>query len=88
MTISLRPESIAIARAGAAPAAGPNRLRVVVEQVVYHGLNTQFHLRRTSGEPLIVVRQNDARDELFDTGTTVDVSWEASRNHVVLDAAA
>jgi putative spermidine/putrescine transport system ATP-binding protein len=88
VTVSLRPESIAIARAGAALANAPNRLRVVVEQVVYHGLNTQFHLRRPGGEPLIVVRQNDARDEPFDAGAEVDVSWEASRNHVVLENAA
>ena len=88
VTVSLRPESIAIARANAVPAGGPNRLRVMVEQVVYHGLNTQFHLRRPGGEPLIVVRQNDSRDEPFDTGAEVDVSWEASRNHVVLENAA
>ena len=88
VTVSLRPESIAIAPAGAPAAPGPNRLRVVVEQVVYHGLNTQFHLRRPGGEPLIVVRQNDTRDEPFDTGAEVDVSWESSRNHVVLDHAA
>jgi spermidine/putrescine ABC transporter ATP-binding subunit len=88
VTVSLRPESIAIARAGVVPASGPNRLRVIVEQVVYHGMNTQFHLRRPGGEPLIVVRQNDARDEAFDTGAEVDVSWDAARNHVVLENAA
>ena len=92
VTVALRPESIEIARAGAKRADGPNRLRLVVEQIVYHGLNTHFHMLRPGGEPLIVVRQNDARGALhespLDAGAEVDLSWDSSRNHVVLDQAA
>ncbi len=92
VTVALRPETIEIARAAAKPPEGPNRLRLVIEQVVYHGLNTHFHLLRAGGEPLIVVRQNDARDTPDETplepGVQVDLSWDASRNHVVLDQAA
>ena len=51
---------IALARTGRRRAE-PEAPRV--EQVVYHGVNTHFYLRRPSGEPLIAVRQNDVVDE-------------------------
>ncbi len=60
VTVALRPESIQVARDPGGDA-GPNRLRTTVEQVVYKGLSTHYYLHRPTGEPLIVVRQNEFR---------------------------
>ncbi|MET0745184.1 MAG: ABC transporter ATP-binding protein [Microvirga sp.] len=88
--VAVRPESIRIALAGSDGDA-PNRRRLVVEQVVYHGVNTHFYLRRPSGEPLIAVRQNDVMDDrtsLITAGSEVLASWAADRNRLLLDEAA
>jgi spermidine/putrescine ABC transporter ATP-binding subunit len=88
--VAVRPESIRIALAGSDGDA-PNRMRLVVEQVVYHGVNTHFYLRRSSGEPLIAVRQNDVMDDRtspITAGSEVLASWAADRNRLLLDEAA
>jgi putative spermidine/putrescine transport system ATP-binding protein len=89
VTIALRPESVRIAAAPASEA-GPNRARLRVEQVVYHGLNTHYHLRRPSGEPLLAVSQNGVGEggPMIEAGTEVEASWDAARNRAVLESAA
>jgi putative spermidine/putrescine transport system ATP-binding protein len=88
ITIALRPESVRIAATPAAgPGPGPNRARLVVEQIVYHGLNTRYHLRRPGGELFQAVRQNDTADaaaEPIEPGAEVEASWDTSRNHPLL----
>ncbi len=90
VTVALRPESVRIAPAQAGEA-GPNRARLVVEQIVYHGFNTHYHLRRPGGEPLIAVRQNDVGDAMpiaLEPGAEILASWAAGRNRLVRDEAA
>ena len=90
VTVALRPESVRIAPAQAGEA-GPNRARLVVEQIVYHGFNTHYHLRRPGGEPLIAVRQNDVGDAMpiaLEPGAEILASWAAARNRLVRDEAA
>ncbi len=86
-TVALRPEAVRIIPATAA-APGPNQAATVVEQVVYHGVNTHYYLRRAGAEPLIAVRQNDDGHDTIEPGTAVIASWEAARNRLVRDVAA
>jgi putative spermidine/putrescine transport system ATP-binding protein len=86
VTIALRPESVRIEAARSA-GSGPNRVRLTVEQVVYHGLNTHYHLRRPDGELLQAVRQNDGGEAdlpPIEPGAEVEASWDSSRNHAVM----
>jgi putative spermidine/putrescine transport system ATP-binding protein len=85
--VALRPESIRLLPAGTED--GPNRMRAVIDQVIYRGLNTQYLLRRPDGEPLIVMRQNDDGGgpvQGLGHGAAVVASWDAERNRVVRDA--
>jgi len=88
VTVALRPEGIQLSVAkGDAPA---NAMRTTVEQIVYRGLSTHYLLSRPHGEPLIVIRQNDAgadRIPGLELGASVLASWAAERNLVVRDDA-
>jgi ABC-type Fe3+/spermidine/putrescine transport system ATPase subunit len=88
VTVALRPEGILLAPgAGETPT---NGLRSVIDQIVYRGLNTHYHLRRQDGEPLIVIRQNAAGAEAvagLEPGSSVVASWAAERNLIVRDDA-
>ncbi len=87
MTVALRPEAIQLTGTAGAAASGANRLTAVIDQIVYRGLNTHYHLRRAGGEALIVVRQDDAGGGAtgLARGATVQASWAAERNRVVRD---
>jgi len=86
-TVALRPEAVRIAPS-AGGVAGPNQAAMVVEQVVYHGVNTHYYLRGAGALPLIAVRQNDDGHDTIAPGTAVVASWEAARNRLVQDRAA
>jgi putative spermidine/putrescine transport system ATP-binding protein len=89
VTIALRPEGIQLAPATTDTGA-PNSVHSTVEQIVYRGLNTHYHLRRQDGEPLIVIRQNETgadRIAGLEAGNAVIASWAAERNLVVRDDA-
>jgi putative spermidine/putrescine transport system ATP-binding protein len=89
VTVALRPEAVRIKAVGAAEP-GPNQVRLIVEQIVYHGLSTHYHLRSRSGEALLAVRQNDNGDapSAIEPGSEVQASWESGRNRRVLEEAA
>jgi putative spermidine/putrescine transport system ATP-binding protein len=86
VTVALRPEGIRLAPGtGEAPA---NGMRTVIEQVVYRGLSTHYHLRRAAGEQLIVIRQNEAGTDPvagLAPGSSVIASWPPERNLIVRD---
>ncbi len=88
VTIALRPEGIQLSPLkGDAPT---NGMRTTVEQIVYRGSNTHYHLRRSNGDPLIVIRQNETgADQIagLEPGSSVIASWAAERNLVVRDDA-
>jgi putative spermidine/putrescine transport system ATP-binding protein len=84
VTVALRPEGIRIGPAD--DGGGPNRVRANIEQIVYRGLSTHYHLRRPGGEPLIVIRQNQSgADHVvgLEAGSTVEASWAPERNLLV-----
>ena len=87
VTIALRPEGIQLsAPKGEAPV---NGMRATIEQIVYLGLNTHYHLRGAVAEPLIVIRQNETGADAvagLEAGASVIASWAAERNLVVQDA--
>ena len=88
VTVALRPEGIQLS-----PANGD----VAGERHAHHDRadrlsrpSTHYLLRRPEGEPLIVVRQNDAGADAFaglEPGASVLASWAAERNLVVRDDA-
>jgi putative spermidine/putrescine transport system ATP-binding protein len=88
VTVALRPEGIQLSPAGGE--APTNGLLSVIEQIVYRGLSTHYHLRRPDGEPLIVIRQNQAGAEAMaglEPGSSVVARWAAERNLIVRDDA-
>jgi spermidine/putrescine ABC transporter ATP-binding subunit len=88
VTVALRPEAIALEPASGAADGAPNALDAVIDQIVYRGLNTQYHLGRAGGEPLIVVRQNAAGGDAaagLAPGAKVRARWAAERNRIVRD---
>jgi putative spermidine/putrescine transport system ATP-binding protein len=88
VTVALRPEGILLSPdVGETPT---NGMRLVIEQIVYRGFNTHYHLRRQDGDPLIVIRQNAAGADAvagLDAGSTVIASWATERNLIVRDEA-
>ena len=88
ITVSLRPESVAVEPAGAqlVPVT-PNTADAIVEQIVYHGSVSHLHLRRADGEPLLAFRQNRgaAADPAITVGAHVRARWAEASNHIVRD---
>jgi spermidine/putrescine ABC transporter ATP-binding subunit len=88
VTVALRPEGIQLSAAKGD--ALLNSMRSTIEQIVYRGLNTHYHLRRTGGDPLIVIRQNETGADAvagLEPGASVIARWTAERNLVVRDDA-
>ncbi|MBV8834945.1 MAG: ABC transporter ATP-binding protein [Alphaproteobacteria bacterium] len=89
VTVALRPEGIQLS-APKGDAAPLNGMRAIIDQIVYRGLNTHYHLRRADAEPLIVIRQNETGADAvagLEPGASVIASWAADRNLVVQDDA-
>jgi ABC-type Fe3+/spermidine/putrescine transport system ATPase subunit len=87
--IALRPESIRLQVGHARPDAR-NSGAATVETVIYRGLNTQYSLLMSNGEPLIVLRQNDEGGGPvtgLNQGAAVIASWDSDRNKLVRDDA-
>jgi hypothetical protein len=61
-----------------------------VEQVVYRGFITQYHLRLDNGDPLIAFHQHrDAHGgTTVEQGSRVEARWDEGCNHLVTDDAA
>lgn len=69
--VSLRPESITVARSAGGPQAGTVAGRV--EQVAYLGSNVQYQVRTAGGQAIAVVASKAG--ERYEIGATVDVAW-------------
>jgi putative spermidine/putrescine transport system ATP-binding protein len=86
ITVALRPEGIQLSPGS--DTAAVNSLTATIDQVVYHGLNTHYFLRRNDAEPLIVMRQNATGADVvagLEPGANVIASWSSNRNLVVRD---
>ncbi|QDG94629.1 ABC transporter ATP-binding protein (plasmid) [Rhizobium sp. NIBRBAC000502774] len=85
VTVVVRPESIAIAPLDGNPRQ-INYVDATVEQIIYRGVQTHYHLRLDDGTPLVAYRQNDARDiEPVgpEIGKRVRASWNAAGIHAL-----
>lgn len=88
VVISVRPEAIQIEPLRSPQAAMENGVEATIEQIVYRGSLTQFHLRLDSGEAMLAFHQNRAGERappgLHQTGR-VFASWTEENNHIVAD---
>jgi spermidine/putrescine ABC transporter ATP-binding subunit len=88
VTIALRPEAVDIEPAAPdSDESAPNASCAVVEQVIYHGFVTHFHLRLPNGDPLIVFRQQgkEVGGPPFTPGMRVIARWPAGAAQIVRD---
>jgi putative spermidine/putrescine transport system ATP-binding protein len=89
VTIAVRPEAVRVVKGP--PCQGvPNVVPATVDQIVYRGVTTQYHLLTNGGRPLLAFRQNDGEGAPADAiraGDAVLASWDADRNRIVKEDA-
>jgi multiple sugar transport system ATP-binding protein len=85
VAIGVRPEKIAISRAGAGQGARGNVLRGKVEVSSFLGIVVQYVVRSAGGEELTVICQNDdgTGQAEFAAGQDVELSWDPRHTFVV-----
>ncbi|MBT9385931.1 ABC transporter ATP-binding protein [Pseudooceanicola sp. CBS1P-1] len=80
VTLAVRPENTALAD----PA--PGQLCGKIDQIVYFGTDTHFHLTLDSGVPLVVRRQNRADGQMLPpVGARVGVTLESEATRILKD---
>jgi putative spermidine/putrescine transport system ATP-binding protein/spermidine/putrescine transport system ATP-binding protein len=90
VTVAVRPEAVRVSNQTGNGGA-PNSVSASVEQVIYRGSVTHFHLRLDNGDPLIAFQQNQEGSSLpvaFTPGSRVTASWGEVNNHIVREDAA
>jgi spermidine/putrescine transport system ATP-binding protein len=85
LPVGVRPEKMTIAHAGAVPAGGLNQLVVTLTDVVFTGLSTQYVVRTSWDQELVVFAQNVGSEERLRPGTPAVVTWQVGHTFV-LDA--
>jgi spermidine/putrescine transport system ATP-binding protein len=75
--IFVRPEAIALARPGAAPAEPANRLAGAVDSLLFNGANSRVLVR--AGDALIEVDMPQLEGDAFRTGDAVELAWAPAR---------
>ena len=82
---TVRPEKIRMLADGEAPAAGDERERGVVREVVYIGLVTRYIVDLDAGGTLTVVRQNveSSGDSQSERGRLVTLAWRPEHMYVI-----
>jgi putative spermidine/putrescine transport system ATP-binding protein/spermidine/putrescine transport system ATP-binding protein len=86
VTVAVRPEAVRVSHPTLNGCAMPNSVSAAVEQVIYRGSVTHFHLRLDNGDPLIAFQQNQEGSSLpvaFTPGSRVTASWGEVNNHIV-----
>jgi spermidine/putrescine transport system ATP-binding protein len=79
VTVAIRPE-----HARLVPPTAQNVLKAEVENVVYFGTDTHFHLRLNDGSPFIVRQQNaTASEQVYRVGQTVGILVAAGTARVL-----
>jgi spermidine/putrescine transport system ATP-binding protein len=80
VTVIARPENASLVSVKAGNVSG------TVENIIYFGTDTHFHVKLTSGEPFVVRRQNNkASPGTLTVGTQVGVMFEAGAAQVLKD---
>ncbi len=85
VTLIVRPEKLALARANGHPGEGmPGK----IQEVVYIGTDTRYVVQLSSGVRLVVRVQNDATHHLggYKVGEQVFVAWDAEDARVLVEA--
>lgn len=85
VTITVRPEAIALQPLGHARGVVTDAVPAKIEQVVYRGFIHHYYLRLDSGEQMLAYRQSlaDHPDGACAQGDRVLLSWNAASTHVV-----
>jgi spermidine/putrescine transport system ATP-binding protein len=86
LTVAVRPEQVRIDPEHRNAPEGGSRLRGVIEQVVYLGTLTQFHVAAKLGTRVLVHRLNDEDTGAFRKGDRVVVSWGRDHGSVLSHA--
>ncbi len=87
--LTVRPEAVELAPAGPESASPANGTTATVEQVVYRGQITHFHLRLADGERLLAYvpnRSGDMAPLSLPVGIRVHATWSPESARVVADA--
>ena len=79
---AVRPERVAIARGEAATGEG-SRLSGTVQQVVYLGTLTQFHVDTSAGRTFVVHQLSSEGSDQIDAGDTVTLTWPADDTSIL-----
>lgn len=76
VTLAFRPEKVRI-HPKAEPAPGVNQIECRINEVIYTGSFTTYHLKTSSAAEIMVRWQNDASTDIkrFNTGDSVSLRW-------------
>lgn len=82
VSIVIRPEHVRIEAAGA----GPDRLKAEIENIVYLGTDTHYHVRLATGEPFMVRVQNSRSQRVeFSIGDAVCLQVDGKSIQILRD---
>ena len=79
--LAVRPEKIALARAGDPAAGNANRLEGRLSQAVYSGMSTTYKV--TVGEREVTVFEQNRSERQLEPGQTVRLEWSPAHSVVV-----
>ena len=85
LRIAVRPERVQIGPSGDAGLDGGSRLTGTIDEVVYLGMYTQFHVDTHAGR-IVCHRLADESLASFGPGTRVTLSWQAEQASILSDA--
>jgi spermidine/putrescine transport system ATP-binding protein len=82
LRVAVRPERVRIGPAGAPGPDGGSRVEGTIDEIVYLGMYTQFHVETPAGR-IVCHRLADEPLGPFEAGTRVTLSWEAEHTTIL-----
>ncbi|KJC50541.1 hypothetical protein UP09_05450 [Bradyrhizobium sp. LTSP885] len=83
-TVVVRPENITLKPLGTGGGSDTNAIPVVIEQIIYRGVQTHYHLATDDGQKLIVFAQNSEGAVASGLpGSRAVATWKVATTHVI-----